>query len=180
MTMNRRHWMLAGAGTAAAAAGLAWQLKRDGAGSAATTAEDPAIAAFWQANFTQPDGQLLAVASLRGAPLLVNFWATWCPPCVKEMPEIDRFAREFGKSRQGRVLGLAVDSPSAVKSFLNRTPVSYAIGLAGFDGTELSRALGNRTGALPFTALFDSRGAVVQRRLGETSYDELMKWSRAL
>ena len=179
MSIKRRTLVLAGAGTAAAAAGLAWQLRRpDSRGSVA--ADDPAIATFWQANFTQPDGQLLAVASLRGAPLLVNFWATWCPPCVKEMPEIDRFAREFGKSKNGRVLGLAVDSPSAVKSFLGRAPVSYAIGLAGFDGTELSRQLGNRSGALPFTALFDSRGAVVQRRLGETSFEELTRWSRSL
>jgi thiol-disulfide isomerase/thioredoxin len=179
MTMNRRHWMLAGAGTAAAAAGLAWQLRRSG-GSVGPLADDPAIAAFWQAKFTQPDGQLLVLASLRGAPLLVNFWATWCPPCVKEMPEIDRFAREFGKSRRGRVLGLAVDNPSAVKSYLARRPVSYAIGLAGFDGTDLSRALGNSSGALPFTALFDGRGALVQRRLGETSFDELTRWSGAL
>ena len=174
--MNRRTWMLAGAGTAAGAAGLAWQWRRGGG----SPADNPAIATFWQAKFTQPDGQLLTLASLRGTPLLVNFWATWCPPCVKEMPEIDRFAREFGKTSQGRVLGLAVDNPSAVKSFLSRTPVGYAIGMAGFDGTDLSRTLGNSTGALPFTALFDRRGALVQKRLGETSFDELQRWSRSL
>ena len=174
--MNRRHWLYAGTGGVAAAAGLGWQLLRK---PAAGAAPDKAALAFWQMNFTQPDGQLLAMASLRGTPLVLNFWGTWCPPCVKEMPEIDRFARQFA-TRGGRVLGLAVDNPTAVKLFLARAPVSYTIGLAGFDGSDLSRQLGNSSGALPFTAVFNRQGAVVQRKLGESSFDELNNWTQGL
>jgi thiol-disulfide isomerase/thioredoxin len=182
--MKRRDWVLIGAGSAAAAAGLGWQLWRSPAdapasGPTAGPAPDEAATAFWQSSFTQPDGQPLALAALRGTPLVLNFWATWCPPCVKEMPELDRFAKAFA-ARGGRVLGLAVDNPTAVRQFLARSPVGYTIGLAGFEGTELSRKLGNATGALPFTAVFSRSGAVVQRKLGETSFDELMGWSKDL
>jgi thiol-disulfide isomerase/thioredoxin len=176
--MNRRSLILGGVGLGAAIAGLTWQQSRS-ARPASPAALDEASSAFWLSSFAQPDGQNLAVAALRGQPLVLNFWATWCPPCVKEMPELDRFARQFN-AKGGRVLGLAVDNPTAVRDFLKRAPVSYAIGLAGFDGTDLSRRLGNSSGALPFTAVFDHAGAVVQRKLGETSFDELTGWTRSL
>jgi thiol-disulfide isomerase/thioredoxin len=176
--MKRRHLVLGAAGATAAGAGVGWNLWRQPAPEPAVALDAPTLA-FWQARFPQPDGAELAMASLRGRPLVLNFWATWCPPCVKEMPELDRFAKAFA-SRGGRVLGLAVDNPTAVRQFLAKTPVGYAIALAGFDGTELSRALGNSTGALPYTAVFDRQGRVVQRKLGETSFDELNRWAQAL
>jgi thiol-disulfide isomerase/thioredoxin len=177
--MNRRHWILAGGtGVAAAAAGLAWRSTRHPSAVPAPVL-DEASTAFWQTSFPQPDGQTLAMAPLRGQPLVLNFWATWCPPCVKEMPELDRFAKQFS-AQGGRVVGLAVDNPKAVRDFLQRAPVSYAIALAGFDGTDLSRKLGNTSGALPFTAVFARSGALVQRKLGETGYDELLGWTKGL
>jgi thiol-disulfide isomerase/thioredoxin len=188
--MNRRSWVLVGAGAAAGAAGLVWQLRR-GAPSNTTAVTpatapagtapplEPAAAAFWQSSFARPDGQTLTMATLRGAPLVLNFWGTWCPPCVKEMPELDRFAKQFA-ARGGRVVGLAVDNPTAVRAFLAHAPVSYTICLAGFDGTDLSRQLGNTSGALPFTAVFNRSGNVAQRKLGETSFDELSRWVQDL
>jgi thiol-disulfide isomerase/thioredoxin len=170
---RRQTLMLGAAGTAAAAAGLGWQLRRR------PPPLDDASTALWQSHFDQPDGQPLALAALRGQVLVLNFWATWCPPCVKEMPELDRFARRFGE-RGVRVLGLAIDSPTPVREFLRRAPVGYTIGLAGFDGTDLSRKLGNDKGALPFTAVFDRSGALVQRKLGETSFTELEAWVQPL
>ncbi|MBC7717365.1 MAG: TlpA family protein disulfide reductase, partial [Pseudorhodobacter sp.] len=81
------------------------------------------------------------MADLRGKPLLLNFWATWCPPCVKEMPLLDAFYQTH-RARGWQVVGLAVDSPTPVRAFLERVPVSFPIGLAGMEGSELSRALG--------------------------------------
>jgi thiol-disulfide isomerase/thioredoxin len=176
--LKRRTLLMAGVGAAAAGAGVGWQLWRAPSGPTGIPLAAAELA-FWQASFTQPDGQTLALAPLRGQPLVLNFWATWCPPCVKEMPELDRFAKAFA-ARGGRGIGLAVDNPTAVRQYLAKAPVGYSIGLAGFDGTQLSRSLGNHTGALPFTAVFDRRGAVVQRKLGETSFDELNGWVRQL
>lgn len=179
--MNRRQVFLGGTALAALAGGVAWRLAGEprATGVAAGPAPDAAAEAFWAMSFTQPDGQVLPMASLRGQPLVLNFWGTWCPPCVKEMPELDRFARQAA-GRGVRVLGLAIDNPSAVRQYLARSPVSYAIGLAGFDGTDLARQLGNAQGAMPFTAVFDRRGAVVQRKLGTTTAEELEGWTSRL
>ncbi len=189
---RRRFWTFGLVAGASAAAGLGWQwLQPDATPAAATDAAAPTPVAaadaaassseggdWWAQRFERPEGGELALAALRGQPLLVNFWATWCPPCVKEMPQLDRFSRE---NKQGvQVIGLAVDGPTPVREFLKKTPVGFGIGLAGFAGTELARALGNPSGGLPFSVLFDARGEVVQRKLGETNHAELMQWADAL
>ena len=172
MNSDRRGWALAGGvAVAAAAAGLAWSVWRQreaGPGDA-----------LWSASFDTPDGSQLAMASLRGQPLVLNFWATWCPPCVREMPALDRFARDFA-SRGWRVVGLAADQAEPVRAYLARAPVSYAIGLTGFAGIELSRRLGNLSGGLPFTLLFDHHGVRLQRHMGETSYEQLAAWAKGI
>ena len=172
MTLERRGWLLAaGVAAAATAAGVGWSLWRQrGAGVADE---------LWVSTFDTPDGQRLTLASLRGQPLLLNFWATWCPPCVREMPALDRFARDF--AAQGwRVVGLAADEAEPVRKFLARAPVSYAIGLTGFAGIELSRRLGNVSGGLPFTLLFDRDGRLLQRHMGETRYEQLAGWAKGI
>jgi thiol-disulfide isomerase/thioredoxin len=173
--MKRRNWVFAGAGVAAVAAGAAWQRWREAAAMA--PADAGGASDLWQMSFVQPDGSTLQMASLLGHPLVLNFWGTWCPPCVKEMPELDRFARQFGP--QGwRVLGLAVDNPTAVREFLARSPVSYTIALAGFEGSDLTYRLGNHKAGLPFTVVFDRKGVVVQRTTGATSFEELAALAR--
>jgi thiol-disulfide isomerase/thioredoxin len=181
--MKRRPWLLGTAGLAAAAAGLWWQTRRDGSApqgaGAGAVPLGAAEAAFWAASFTNPDGQALPMAPLRGRPLVLNFWGSWCPPCVQEMPELDRFHREWS-GRGWQVLGLAIDNPKAVREFLARSPVGYTIGLAGFEGTELTRQLGNQQGGLPFTVLFNRDGALVQRKLGQVHMAELVGWAQSL
>ena len=173
MAVDRRGWALAaGVGAAAVAAGAGWALWRQREEGVSAGTQDE----FWRAQFDSPTGPPLAMAGLRGHPLVLNFWATWCPPCVREMPALDRFQRDFGP-RGWRVVGLASDTPEAVRGFLARTPVSYAIGMTGFAGIELSRKLGNLSGGLPFTLLFGRDGAVRQRRMGETTYDQLAQWA---
>jgi thiol-disulfide isomerase/thioredoxin len=171
--MKRRQVVGLGAvGVAAAAAGVAWSWRR---GSANFEAE----AMLWTLRFRQPDGHTLALADLRGRPLLLNFWATWCAPCIKEMPMLDRFYRE--KQASGwSVVGLAVDSDEPVRQYLARLPMSFPIGLAGMEGVDLSAKLGNTQGGLPFTVVFDRQGKVAARRAGALQPSHLERWERDL
>jgi thiol-disulfide isomerase/thioredoxin len=119
------------------------------------------------------------MADLRGKPILLNFWATWCPPCIKEMPALDRFQQRY--AAQGwQVVGLAVDGPTPVREYLQRLPVSFAIGLAGLDGADMSRRLGNTSGALPFSAVFNRDGRLIRRKLGQSTDAELDEWAKLI
>ena len=116
--------VLAGALAAAAGAGVAWWRWTPKASS------PQELDAFWAQRFAQPAGGELDLQSFRGKPLLVNFWATWCPPCVEELPMIDAFSREHA-AKGLQVLALAIDQPSAVRRFLERQALSFPVGLAG-------------------------------------------------
>ena len=173
---TRRAGLFAGvAGVAAlAGAGLAWWRQP---ALAPVPAADAGLAALWALRLDRPEGGQLVLADLRGKPLLVNFWATWCPPCVKEMPELDRFHQAFSP-RGWQVVGLAIDGPTPVRAFLAKVKVGFPIGLAGLDGTALVRSLGNPSGGLPFSVLIGAQGQLLQRKLGETHFDELAGWAR--
>lgn len=179
MNRDRRGWaMAAGVATVAAATGVGWSLwRQQGAGATATDAS--VEKELWSLSFEAPGGGRLSMASFRGQPLVLNFWATWCPPCVREMPALDRFARDFSV-RGWRVVGLAADNAEPVRAFLERAPVSYAIALTGFAGIELSRRLGNVSGGLPFTVLFGRDGTLLQRHIGETTYEQLAAWAQGI
>jgi thiol-disulfide isomerase/thioredoxin len=184
---RRRNLLIFGAvGAGAVVAGVAgglWRERQQLQAARQTEALDEAALAahggLWGMSFPQPDGRELVMAAFRGRPLVINFWATWCPPCVKEMPELDRFQREFAGDGW-QVVGLAIDGPTPVRQFLEQVPVSFAIGLAGFGGTELAKALGNSRGGLPFTAVFNAKGQRVQTKMGETDFAELSTWARSV
>lgn len=164
--INRR-LVLAGAGLGAAALGAAFAWRRLTPAAASSAAQ-----AFWTRRFAGIDGQEVAVARWRGKPLLVNFWATWCAPCVRELPEINQFYGE-AKAKGWQVLGLAIDQAEPVKAFLQKTPLDFTIALGGPEGLSLVRELGNPAGGLPFSVIFDETGEISWRRLGLSRLEEL-------
>lgn len=172
---DRRRWLMGGVALAAAGSGawFAWRQTQDMANN------DEAVQAFWDLQLTRPDGSSLALSSLQGKPLLVNFWATWCPPCVREMPLINQFAQSQAArgAHAVQVLGIAVDQAANVNRWIARQPLAFPVVLAGAGGVSMTRTLGNISGGLPFTILFDAQGQVQQRKIGELSEQDLAQWA---
>jgi len=174
--MNRRQMLMTGAvAVVAAAGGAGWAWWRTRPGAGLSDAEQ----SLWTQRFDQPGGGELSMGPLRGKPLVLNFWATWCAPCVKEMPMLDAFHREH-QAQGWQVVGLAVDGPTPVREFLTKVPVAFPIGLAGFTGVDLAKSLGNDRGGLPFSAVFDRQGAVAFRKLGTITPEDLSAWVKKL
>jgi len=169
---KRRRWLLGAVGAVAAlgGAGLAWRRFQP---QAITPAAE---AALWQLSFATPEGGTLRMDALRGKPVLLNFWATWCPPCVEELPLLSNFSRE-NSAKGWQVLGLAVDQLAPVKRFLAQSPVAFSVGMAGMAGVEMSKSLGNLSGSLPFTVVLGSDGLVAHRKMGRISPEDLLVWT---
>jgi len=111
--------------------------------------------------FTLPDleHEERAIASFEGRVVLLNFWATWCPPCVEEMPVLDRLAADW--SDQGlRVVGVALDERSAVQQFAADHGIRYPLLIGGRDAYALVRDYGNARATLPYTVVIDRDGTV--------------------
>lgn len=169
---GRRRWLMAAVAGAAALGGigLAWRNYRP------QTMSQNAESGLWQLEFATPDGGLLHMDSLRGQPLLLNFWAPWCPPCVEELPLLSRFYLEHA-SKGWQVLGLALDQLEPVQRFLATTPVSFPVAMAGAAGIEVGRSLGNLSGALPFTVVLGSDGRLAHRKIGRVTPADLRAWA---
>ena len=104
---SRRGLLVVAAGGVAALAGAAVSWRHWMPGGAAGGVDDASV--LWQQAFETPAGAPLDMAALRSRPLLVNFWATWCPPCVEELPMLDRFHRQQSAGSGWQVLGVAID-----------------------------------------------------------------------
>jgi thiol-disulfide isomerase/thioredoxin len=130
------------------------------------------------APITTTDGRTLTNADVAGRFVVLNFWAPWCPPCVHEMPEIDRFARSAA-GKDVLVIGLAIDEPANVDKFVAAHPVSFPISILGYAGLAWARRLSNDPNvALPFTAVFDRSQQLAQHKFGATNAAELAEWVR--
>lgn len=123
------------------------------------------------------EGQWTLPDDFSGQPLLVNIWASWCPPCIEEMPELDRFARAQG-SDGVQVLGIVLDDAQAVRDFLAEVPVEYPQGIDSPGNADAGVRLGNPRGVLPYSVLISADGQVLKQRIGPFEHGEIDGWAR--
>lgn len=113
---------------------------------------------------------------LGGRPLLVNVWASWCGPCIEEMPELQRFASSQGGSGT-QVVGIALDDTEAVRDFLQQVPVDYRILVDAPGPADAGVRLGNPAGVLPYSVLVSADGRLLKQRIGPFAHGEIDGWA---
>lgn len=132
----------------------------------------PSLEPLWAAQLTDLRGNPVRMASMRGKPLIVNFWATWCGPCKEEMPDFQRLATgEFGNQIQ--IVGIGIDNADNMRAFAEKIGITYTLLEGGAGSLDMIKVLGNHVGGLPFTLVIDASGKSVMVSLGRVSYDDL-------
>jgi len=123
------------------------------------------------------DGRQVQLPSAyAGRPVLINVWATWCGPCIKEMPELQRFSSEQA-SNGVQVVGIALDDAQAVRDFLTRVRVTYPILLDSTGPADAGVRLGNPKGVLPYSILMSADGRLLKQRIGPFAEGEITAWA---
>jgi thiol-disulfide isomerase/thioredoxin len=131
------------------------------------------VEALWQTTLTDLDGKPVTLESYKGRPLIINFWARWCPPCRDEIPDFVAAQPQF-EARGGVILGVAVEEQAEpVRLFARELGMNYRQLIATEQGIPLMAQLGNEQGSLPFTLAVDRQGNMVARKVGRISRTEI-------
>ena len=161
-----KHWFLLLAGCAAGLTG-AWL-----AATRPASQRPASLDILWAAQLSDLRGAPVRMDQMRGKPLIVNFWATWCGPCKEEMPDFQRLAAgDLGKSVQ--IVGIGIDNPANMRSFGEKLGITYPLLDGGSTALDMLKLLGNPSGGLPYTIVVDRAGSQVAQHLGRISYEEL-------
>jgi thiol-disulfide isomerase/thioredoxin len=131
---------------------------------------EPNPRALYEATLPDLTGNPVALKQLLGRPVVANFWATWCAPCVEEMPHLEALSKSLTDIQ---FVGIGIDTASNIAQFITKIPVSYPLYVAGHAGIALVRELGNAAGGLPFTVLLDAEGRIFDTILGQVSPEDL-------
>lgn len=129
------------------------------------TAQPIASDALFAARFVDAGGTMQPLAQWRGQVMVVNFWATWCPPCREEMPELSALQKKY-RARGVVIVGISTDNAAKMQEFATGSPVGYPLLAADFDGVRLAESLGNTKGVLPYTVVLGRDGRVMSRHFG--------------
>jgi peroxiredoxin len=133
-----------------------------------------AVEALFAASFPDQTGTAQSLDQWRGKVIVVNFWATWCPPCREEMPELSAFQDQF-RSRNLVVLGISTDDVAKIREFAKQSPTTYPLLSGDFEAMALAEGLGNNKGILPYTVLLKPDGSVSSTYLGRLDMKILEK-----
>jgi len=165
MALGRREAIVLGAvGVAAAATGfLAGPLVLQSHTGAAD---------LLSARFPDRSGRIRALSEWSGRILVCNFWATWCAPCIEEIPLLAS-VRETFFPKGVEIVGIGIDSSDKIAEFTRTTPISYPVLIADVSSLDLLRKLGNTAGGLPYTVILDRQGTIAHRKLGAFKGTEL-------
>jgi thiol-disulfide isomerase/thioredoxin len=134
---------------------------------------DP-VAALFARQLPDAAGKLQPIGQWKDKTILLNFWATWCAPCVEEMPELNALQAEVAP-RNIQIIGIGVDSAANIAQFSSKYKISYPLYVAGMDGAGLSHEFGNGLGGLPFSVLIGPDGAIKKTYLGRLKIEELRR-----
>ncbi|MBV7498343.1 MULTISPECIES: TlpA disulfide reductase family protein [unclassified Achromobacter] len=168
--MNRRLLLSAAVAVAATVAGGYTLMGRKPKNDAAPADAGDPVAGLMQMQLPDLNGASHSLAGWKGQPIVVNFWATWCAPCVKEMPALDALQKKYP---QVRFVGIGVDSAANMQKFVEKVQVSYPLWVIGAGAIDTLRKLGNPSGGLPFTIVFNADGSINRKILGEVQPDDL-------
>ena len=166
-----QRFVFAAVGVAALLAGTALWLATAPAAPRLTT-PDISSSALFAAGFHDLQGASRSLGEFQGKVVVLNFWATWCPPCRDEMPAFSRLQAAWAP-RRVQFVGLSSEEPARVAAFARSLDVTYPLWVGGDEVEGLSRRLGNITGALPHTVVLDASGRVVAVKVGAYSEDAL-------
>ena len=168
--MKRRNMLKMAGGLLLLLSGArAWALKA-GSSSDITDVSQEALDKLFDLSVPDMSGQSHTVREYTNKPLVLNFWATWCPPCVKEMPDLEALHQTYPNVN---FVGFAADTERNMLKFEEKVKVTYPLLVAGMGSISLMKNLGNKTGGLPFTLIFDVGGKLSHKILGQVEKDEL-------
>ena len=125
-------------------------------------------------NFPDVSGNFHSISEWGGKILIINFWATWCPPCLKEIPEFIAMQEQYSDIGL-QFIGIAIDDQDSVQEYLLSTKINYPILIGGVTGIALAQELGNSFDAVPFTLIVNQQGQIIHRQPGEFSREQLME-----
>jgi len=130
-------------------------------------------------SMTDTSGQMQHLAKWKNKALVINFWATWCAPCVQEMPALSSLQSEIAGA-DIQIIGIGIDSASNIAKFAEKYKIAYPLYTAGMNATGLTHDFGDKEGGLPFTVLIGRNGQVKKIYLGRLKMDELRRDLAAL
>ena len=163
-----------------------WQAGQTATPASATASAAQAPAERPKANerrpdFTLPDveGKPRSIGEWDGKVIVLNFWATWCPPCVREIPALQQLYETY-QDKGLVVVGVALDTTQSVIDFIDPQGVEYPVLIADQEGPALTSQYGNRLNVLPYTVVIDRQGNIVYRHRSEITFEEAEKVIRPL